>query len=92
MASLIDYIVIGIFLSLYLNKKYTFKINDKLKFYVLLKAVVSNILIFIVNISILYIFITYFKINPYLAQGIALIIIAACSYLFYEFFIFKGQK
>ncbi len=87
-ALFIDYSV-GIFFGLILNKYFTFKIKEKIDFSIIGKSIISNVFIFLMNIIILYVFIDMFKIDPYIAQLIALIAIAISSYFFYKYYIFK---
>ncbi len=92
LASFFDYLIIGVFLSLFLNKRYTFKVKEKLDHTVVIKATISTIAIFFINIFLLYIAIEKFGLNPYLAQAVVLILIAFFSFTSYKFFIFKGKE
>ena len=88
LALLIDYIV-GIFLGLFLHHKITFKIENKINKRMTAKAIISNILIFIINIIALYIMVDLYGFNEYFSQIVTLIIIVVSSFIAYRFFIFN---
>lgn len=88
LALLIDYIV-GIFLGLFLHHKITFKIENKINKRMTAKAIISNILIFIINIIALYIMVDLYGFNEYFSQIVTLIIIVMSSFIAYRFFIFN---
>lgn len=88
---MVDY-VLGTALGLVLNKKYTFKIKDKINLKTARKAIIANIFIFVLNLSILFLLINILKYNEYLSQLFALIVISISSFLFYQFYIFQGIK
>ncbi len=88
LALIADY-MIGIVLGLFLNKKYTFKIKSHIEKKTIVKAILSNIVIFFINLLVLYILIDMFNYNAYISQLIALIVIAISSFVFYKFYIFK---
>lgn len=87
-ALLIDYVV-GIFLGLMLNKRYTFNVNGRIGHKIIIKAIISNVFIFLINVAILYLLIDVFENNAYLSQLFTLIVIAISSFLFYKYYIFK---
>jgi len=88
LALLIDYIV-GIFLGLFLHHKITFKIENKINKRMTAKAIISNILIFIINLIALYIMVDLYGFNEYFSQIVTLIIIVMSSFIAYRFFIFN---
>ena len=88
LALLIDYIV-GIFLGLFLHHKITFKIENKINKRMTAKAIISNILIFIINIIALYIMVDLYGFNEYFSQIVTLIIIVMSSFIAYRFFVFN---
>ena len=89
LALIADYIV-GIILGLVLNKKHTFKIKGRIEKKTIAKAILSNIVIFFINLLALYILIDIFNYNAYASQLLALVVIAISSFVFYKFYIFKG--
>lgn len=88
-ALMFDY-VIGMFLGLFLHHKFTFKLSNKLDKKIFFRTIISNVIIFLINIIVLYILVDFYKNNEYISQLIALIIISIGSFLFYKFFIFNG--
>jgi len=78
----------GAILSYYLNKKYTFKSNEKnkseaLKFFTVL------FISYIINFIILQLLIT--RTDPYLAQLISAIAYTVSSFILAKFFVFKNK-
>ena len=78
----------GAILSYYLNKKYTFKSNEKnrseaLKFFMVL------FISYIINFIILQLLIT--RTDPYLAQFISAIAYTLSSFILAKFFVFKNR-
>ena len=53
------------------------------------KAIISNILIFIINLIALYIMVDLYGFNEYFSQIVTLIIIVMSSFIAYRFFIFN---
>jgi putative flippase GtrA len=88
-ALIIDYSV-GMLFGLVLNKRFTFNIQDKVSIKMLIKSLVSNMVIFSINLLSLYVLIDLLFTNKYIAQLLSLIIVAISSFLFYKFYIFKG--
>lgn len=89
-ALIMDYVV-GMLLGLYLNKKFTFKIGKKITKKNVIRSIKSNIIIFSINIMILYILIDNYNHNAYISQIFALIIISIVSFFFYRLYIFKEE-
>ena len=88
LALIADYII-GIVLGFVLNKKYTFKIKSHIEKKTIVKAILSNIVIFFINLLVLYILIDVLNYNAYGSQLLALLVIAISSFVFYKFYIFK---
>ena len=76
-------------LGIVLNKKYTFKIKSRIEKKTTAKSILSNIVIFFINLLALYILIDIFNYNAYASQLLALVVIAIISFFFYKFYIFK---
>ena len=76
-ALIADYAVGGLF-GLFLHKKYTFKIQDKLTNLTIAKAVFSNLTVFFINLIVIFLMIDVLGYSPYFSQLVALFIIVLC--------------
>jgi putative flippase GtrA len=88
-ALIMDYLV-GMCLGFLLNKRYTFKVRAIINTKQVLKTIFSNVLLFFINVVILFVMIDFYDFNVYYSQLIALILISISSFLFYKFFVFSG--
>ncbi len=81
--------ILGVLLSYYLNRKYTFKSEAKVKdeifkfFGVFVVAYILNFLTLIISIE-------YFNINEYIAQIISAVIYTLTFFILSKFFVFKN--
>lgn len=87
-ALITDYLV-GAFTGLLLHKKYTFRVKERIGRKTIKKSIISNVLIFCINLTLLHVTIDMLNFDPYFSQMAALLIITISSFIFYNFFIFK---
>jgi len=87
----IDY-ALGLIISFFLNKNFTFKIRKKADIEMFLKMIVAYIPSFLINIGLLWLFIDKFNMNKYLSQFIALAIVALFSFFMQHKFVFNYRK
>lgn len=85
----VDYIL-GTMISYFLNKRFTFNIKDKTSLPMVGKMILSYFIIFIINLLLLSFLVEWIKINEYLGQFIAVIIIVIISFLMQKIFVFKA--
>ena len=86
-----DYLV-GFFLGLFLHGKYTFKVSKLFKNIVIIRAVISNLIIFLINYLFLFYMIDVLQFNELLSQLLAIVAIGISSFIFYDNFIFGKFK
>ena len=78
--------------SFYINKKWTFKLNDGDHREQYLKFFLANSLIAIISIGLLSLFVERFGIHDMVAQLIAAVICAVINFALNRFWTFKAQS
>ena len=82
---------IGILFSFYMNKNFTFKYASSNTMVLFIKMCSSYIIIFMLNVGLLFILIEKILINKYLAQIIAMFLLIIISFMLQKFFVFKDK-
>jgi putative flippase GtrA len=87
-ASILAFIV-AVTWSFYINKKWTFRNNSANHKEQYIKFFISNIIAFVINISLLSLFVEIFNINDLIAQLMSSLICAFINFTFNRFWTFN---
>jgi putative flippase GtrA len=88
LALLLEYCV-GMTVSFFLNKKFTFHHTQKARAGMLFSMAASYICVFLINLSLLVILVEKFLVNTYVGQLIALAVSVGLSFLAQKYVVFR---
>ncbi len=85
----VDY-ALGIAVSFILNKKYTFKKDEKTNPLMVIKMIFSYVCIFFINVFLLEFMVEKINVDLYVGQFFSIIIIVLISFVLQKLYVFKA--